>query len=260
MIKIINNNVVYDYNLNNFKDIKNNYYKINNYFDLYIIKLKDYEIGQQQFNDFINSIKKYNYDIKINIFDAVRGDEGYKNLNFFSKDYNLKKRFNKKLIKHKGRIGCLASHLMLWILCIKKNKNLLILENDVKLVGNINKFINLINKKNDKDLLLLDPLDPYDTNYNENIKNNKNKKLDIINGHTKKRNTNNKLKGAYCYIITPNGANKILNYIINSDEWLPADYYFDENILNIGTTNKTIFKINENYKAGIISTTKNFNL
>tara|TARA_A100001015_G_scaffold164473_1_gene182850 strand:+ start:202 stop:333 length:132 start_codon:yes stop_codon:yes gene_type:complete len=38
---------------------------------------------------------------------------------------------------------------------------------------------------------------------------------------------------------------------------LPVDYYFDEDILKIGTTNKIVFRINKKYPAGVISTTKN---
>jgi len=218
--------------------------------------LKNLKLAIKQKDDLVASCK--NINLKINIFDAIGGSDGHKIIEHFLKVFNLKKKtFHNKIrnLEHIGRIGCLASHLILWMSCIEKNKNILILENDVTIQEDFSNIIKTINK----DIILLDPFNPYNDNYNTYIESNEMKKLKIINGHTKTRNTDGKLKGAYCYIITPNGAKKIINYIIDSEEWLPADYYLNENILNIGTTNKTIFRINKKYKAGEISSTKNFN-
>lgn len=225
-------------------------------YECHLIMLKKLNLAIKQKDDLITSCK--NIDLKINIFNAIEGNKGYKIIKNFLKVFNLKKKtFHKKIcnLEHIGRIGCLASHLTLWMSCIEKNKNILILENDVTIQEDFSNVIKIINK----DIILFDPFNPYSEYYNANIELNETMQLKILDGHTKKQNTDGKLKGAYCYIITPNGAKKIINYIIDSDEWLPADYYFNEDILNIGTTNKTIFRINKQYKAGKISSTKNFN-
>ena len=252
---------------NIYKDIIESYKKYDkekNKLDIeyYVIKIKNKKendckkISNNQLNDLISSIK--NMNIKLNIFDACIGNKGYKIIKFFLKIFKIEEKDFLPKLKHPkrpGRIGCLGSHLTLWLWCIYINKNLIILENDVVLIEHLNNVLKNINH----DLILFDSLNPYDKNYNKNIKeiNNKNIKLKVIDGHTKKRNTNGKLKGAYSYLITPNGSKKIINYIIKSDKWLPVDYYFDEDILKIGTTNKIVFRINEKYPAGVISTTKN---
>lgn len=223
-------------------------------YKIFIIKLKNYKNGEIQLKDLIESFELFNKKSKINIFNAIKGNEGHKVLNDFLKIFNLnKKDFLPKLLpdKHKGRIGCLASHLILWIMCIIKNKNFIILENDSLLVNDYEPILNDIQK----DVILLDPFCPYDINYNKNIKKNNKIDLKINDKHTKFNNF--KTKGAYSYIMTPNGAKKILNSIIKSKKWLPADYYLNDNLLNIGTTNKTIFRINNNFPAGVISSTKN---
>lgn len=226
---------------------------MNNTYKCYLICLKDIEICKNQKIELKESLKKFNLNYKI--FDAIKGKEGYNILNDFLERHNLKeKKFEKKLIeKHKeGRIGCLASHLILWEKCIKKNINLLILENDVIMLDDVDYIIKNINKK---DLIILDPYNPYSLSYDSNINDGIKKEIKILDGHTKRKNYNS--KGAYCYYITTKGAEKIINFIKKSDTWMPADYYLDDKILKIGTVNKTIFRINENYPSGIYSFTGN---
>jgi GR25 family glycosyltransferase involved in LPS biosynthesis len=75
----------------------------------------------------------------------------------------------------------------------------------------------------------------------------------FYNYHYKYKKCNS--KGAYCYIISPDGAKKILHKIYTYG-LVPSDYLFTEyKFLNVKTTSKTIFRINSKYKPGLYSST-----
>lgn len=270
--------------------------------EIYVIALCD-DLSRTIVSDTYKKLESKN--IKFKKINAINGYD-IKNKNILDKySHKIKK---KKLNRNdglNGHRGCLASHLELITRCSKDNKNYLILEQDACLIDNLD--INILNKcsKECKDIVLLDPYNPYINTYNELVKKDvTTDKLTIINDIKKKiklskeelkqknleknirketkeqfRKLKDKLKyeednilfynyhykdrhchskGAYCYIISPNGAKKILKNIKTG--LVPADYLFTSyKDLEVKTTSRTIFRINSKYRAGkYSSTSKNY--
>ncbi len=162
-------------------------------------------INLQRRPDRLEKFKKQidKYSLNFTIFSAI---DGYKlkpnrqlNKIFENNDYNMRK----------GIVGCALSHLQIWIELIKSNKDFyLIFEDDVTIQDNfktkLRKILNDIDYKQ-YDILFL--------GHHSKIKD-----LNNVNNITiKKYNSVDSLKesygGAFSYIITKNGAQKMLEYI-----------------------------------------------
>jgi GR25 family glycosyltransferase involved in LPS biosynthesis len=132
--------------------------------EIHVISLSDKQ-SLTIVSDTYKSLKSKNIEFKK--FDAINGYD-IKNKDILDKYSKIIK--VKKLNRRKGRKGCLASHLELLKKCSEGDKNYLILEQDVVLMDGLD--INILNKcsKNCKDVVLLDPYNPYMSNYNKLVK------------------------------------------------------------------------------------------
>lgn len=98
--------------------------------DIFVISLEDSIHRKHEF-DYYNS--KY---IKYSYFNAVDG----KKINIDNLSENIIK---KGCINYsKGAIGCALSHLQLWEKCIELDKPIIILEDDIIVSHNFNKYVN----------------------------------------------------------------------------------------------------------------------
>jgi len=148
----------------------------------------------------------------------------------------------------KGVIGCFLSHYYLWIECITDNEPYLILEHDGyfirKLPENVlDKFI---------DVLKLDNLNPFLESYNDDIekeKTNNETITEYMNYNLKnedKHMTGMYLKGAYSYIIKPEAAKRIIEWI-NINGFVPADVQLGKEIVDLKVCNPTVVRLHPDY-------------
>ena len=163
----------------------------------------------------------------------------------------------KKAIK-KGRVGvlgCFFSHYYLWQSCVQQNIPYLVLEHDGYFIrplpDNICKQFN--------DILKLDRNDPFSSNYNQILEEESAKDLLIekyINRSPKaihKIGTGNYFKGAYSYIIKPEGAKKLINFIHKNENGIghrPADQQIGDGVLDTWTTVPTVARLHPFYSEG----------
>ena len=268
--------------------------------EIYVIALAD-NLSQKIVADTYKSLESKN--INFNKFEVINGYE-VKNKDILNK-YNKKNKIIPKKLLKPGQSGCFASHMELIRKCSNSDKNYLILEQDAVLMDNFD--LNFLNKCSDncKDVILLDPYNPYKKEYNQNVKkditlhrlqliDNLKKNIESLKKYKKKLKKEKKLtpkrrqkiqtnlisltnklkdkeknklfynyhykhkyfrsKGAYCYIISPEGAKKILKHI--KHQLVPLDHIFVRwKNINVKTTTRTIFRINKKYKAGVYSST-----
>jgi GR25 family glycosyltransferase involved in LPS biosynthesis len=175
-----------------------------------------------------NVIQIFNGKYDINFFEAVNGKEidlslEIKNI-FSGNDFNSRK----------GFIGCALSHYNIWLELIedKDNDYYIILEDDITICDNfeyyLNENIKHINKENSLDILFLGFLKhnntkDYDIWHNSNIEFIKfSRDLYCIGG-------------THGYIISKNGAIKIINSIEMNGIKHGIDYFIkiNDNILNM---------------------------
>ena len=158
----------------------------------------------------------------------------------------------------KGRIGvlgCFFSHYYLWQNCVQQNIPHLILEHDGYIIREIPKNI----CSQFTDILKLDRCDPFSSTYNSVIEKEKEYPLSIekyINQSPKaihKIGTGNYFKGAYSYIIKPNGAKKLITFIHKNENGKghrPADQQIGDGIMDTWTTVPTLARLHPFYSEG----------
>lgn len=158
----------------------------------------------------------------------------------------------KKLKKGKlGVLGCFFSHYYIWQECIKIKKPILVLEHDGfmlrPLPGNIVHQFN--------DVLKLDRLDPYSNSYNRSLEEEAGLDLTIekyVNLSPKnpvKLGTGNYFKGAYAYIIKPQGAHKLIQHI-RKEGHITADQQIGDWVLETNTTIPSVARLHPFYSIG----------
>ena len=139
-----------------------------------------------------------------------------------------------------------------------------IIHDKIQLINNLKKDIESL-KKYKKELKKEKNLTPKKRNkiqtklifLNNKLKKEQENEL-FYNYHYKYEHFNS--RGAYCYIISPEGAKKILKRIKHN--LVPLDHIFtDFQGIDIKTTSRTVFRINKNYKPREFSSTrKNYEL
>lgn len=177
----------------------------------YIIRLSDFPNSVEWANKAYMSAKEYNWDI--HFFEGVNGQKET------LADYNVKinKKYKKsiKAFNRKGTVGCFLSHYKLWKKCVELNEPICILEHDV-----------IIHKKF--------PI----LNFTEICK--------LVKGPS--------TKGSYlgdwwasgaAYCLTPNGANKLLNFV-NDYGAMPADVMLNTGIVEINFNTNNIVEVKQN--------------
>jgi GR25 family glycosyltransferase involved in LPS biosynthesis len=198
-------------------------------YKIYVVNLKKREDRK---NNIINIFNNINFN-KYSFYEAIDG-------NLIDLNIEIKNLFhNNDFNSRKGFIGCALSNYNLWINLIKDNLNdfYVIFEDDIILVNQFkekfNYVIDNINKIIDKaDIIFLGY-----TSYNNDLNND----IDNINISFNNFDNNNYLGGTFSYIITKNGAYKMLDYIEKNGIKHGIDYLFKINKqLNIFILDRSI--------------------
>jgi len=154
---------------------------------------------------FQNEAKKYYEILNYERFSAIDGSKLKPNrqLNkiFEGNDYNMRR----------GIVGAALSHLQLWIKLLNSEDNFwLILEDDIKFVDNfdikLGKIFNEIQSNNNWDIIFI----------GHSAKNRNNiSSTNKIEKYNTFRSLNESFGGAFAYLISKNGAMKMLQYVNN---------------------------------------------
>lgn len=149
-----------------------------------------------------------------------------------------------------GVIGCFFSHYYLWKKCVELNEPIIILEHDGYVIRHIDDSI----LTQFDDVLKLDRLDPYSNTYNVDLE--KEKDIEItVSSYTndpskvRKYGLKDYFKGAYSYIIKPDAARKLINFI-NINGHRPADQQINARIVELKTTVPTVARLHPFYAIG----------
>ena len=202
----------------------------------FIIRLRNNEHSCKMAKECVEQAEKFN--LKVEYFDGVLGDDAD---SIFAADGIIK--YPKNLKKDRPGIkGCAASHYLLWKKCIVDNEPYLILEHD-------GYMIRPLPTVDFKDILKLDPHNPFLETYDDNIKIDQELKiLDYKNQAYKPKLApyGEYFLGAWAYIIKPAAA-KILVDIMKEKGWVPADKQLGSELLHLETTSSTVFRLHPLY-------------
>lgn len=154
------------------------------------------------------------------------------------------KKFKKNRL---GVRGCFFSHYYLWKKCVELNEPIIILEHDGYIVKEFNDTI----LDSFSDVLKLDRHDPYSKSYDILVQQEIDTPVTVIDYINPKPKAGgiNYFKGAYSYIIKPNAAQKLINYITDNGH-LPADQQIREPILELKVTVPTVARLHPFYALG----------
>lgn len=182
----------------------------------------------------INAFKSVDFKETYSFYEAIDGNKIKENLEMF----NLFK--GNDFASRRGFIGCALSHYNIWINLLKDQKNdyYVIFEDDIELCNGFTEYFNNVtdimkNFLEKIDILFLgyhDSIRFVNTNINDSYKNNV-----IELNHF---NKNDYIGGTFGYIITKNGAKKMLQYIENNGIKHGIDYVIKIN------TDLSIFELN----------------
>lgn len=215
----------------------------------YIIRLKQNKFSCEIADACVDRAKQFGIDLEY--FDGVYGIEGN---DVFTK-HGVKKfpKFIKKELP--GRIGCAASHYLLWKRCLELNEPLLILEQD----GYQIRPLPLDIEDNFTEVIKLDRCFPrganmkyddccrecHDEKYNDYAWPPEALEKALPKSH-KAPFGMPYFRGAWSYIIKPAGAKKVTD-MFEQEGWVPADKVFSIHKMDIKTTTETIFRLHPFY-------------
>ena len=157
-----------------------------------------------------------NFGIEYELFDGVKGREGISIL----KNHNISpSAYVKQQDWTDGTIGCLASHFLIWHECSKQTEPFLVLEQDGILIKDPRPLLPLINT-----VCHLDAYLPFDSDdrpedhfesYNQMVKQEKPgvQKHPENKFYGSNKITGSTFRGTYGYIITPKGAQDVVNFL-----------------------------------------------
>jgi GR25 family glycosyltransferase involved in LPS biosynthesis len=220
----------------------------------FIIYLQGHQHSEKMALESQAQAKKFN--INAGLFPGVNGLDA-------ERHYQITKvpRPKKKLKKGRpGVLGCFFSHYYLWKACSEQSDSFLILEHDGFIIKNIPENIT----DDFDDVLKLDACDPYSSDYNNILE--QESHLDLLikkywNRDAKnpvKIGTGNYFKGAYAYILKPQGAKKLINFIHKNESGIghrTADQQIGDTVLNTWVTVPSLarlhpfYSINDNLKS-----------
>jgi len=211
----------------------------------YIVYLSQNEFSNKMAKETIESLKPFN--IEYELFDGVVGKDGIEVLeshNRFPSAYINQNQWTD------GTIGCLASHYLLWDKCSKQSEPFLILEQDAIVVRDPREILNNIDK-----ICHLDAINPFDLD-RENHFDYYNSQIEISTPGVSKYPTNKfygekvskivpdgSFRGTYGYIITPKGAQDIINWTKNHGV-LPSDACLNHQATHLQRSNSTYVRLN----------------
>lgn len=148
-----------------------------------------------------------------------------------------------------GVMGSFLSHYYIWNQCVTEDIPFIVLEHDGYFIKSLP---NNIFEEFDE-VLKLDNLDPYRSNYNSQIAEKTDSPMEIKpyihpTPRVKTRigfNTNY-LKGAYSYIIKPVAAKKLIDFI-NVNGHVPADQQLNSTIVDLKVITPTVVRLHPFY-------------
>lgn len=180
----------------------------------YIIYLPQFQTSVDLANKALKTGLKYDWEIYL--YEGIDGRSVSDDNDWNLWKININQRDNKcqKMMNKSGVRGCFLSHYSLWKHCIDNNEIIGIFEHDVE-------FINRPPNKEIEDLL---KLEGYELQ--------------------KPRPAGLWYEGARAYIITPNGAKKLIDWIKNNG-CLPTDVNIGKDIINIELDHESRIKIQD---------------
>ena len=205
----------------------------------YIIRLKNNPISEKHSFECVEQAK--NFNINVDYFDAINGLDYQQHLDKLkiSPRYKFKK-------GRAGVFGCFLSHFYLWEECARKNVPYCILEHDGYFIRPIPE--NILDKFSD--VLKLDNNDPYSKLYNDLVDEESDTVIKKYHNHQakflEKNQTGNYMRGAYGYIIKPNAAEKLIQWV-RTNGFVPADQQIGDSIVNIDVITPTIVRLHPAY-------------
>jgi len=156
---------------------------------------------------------------------------------------------NKK-VRTNGVKGCFLSHFSLWKKCVELNETIAVFEYDALVINTlpkniVKKFDDYLNLDYARHLYLNEDVEKYKSElissdeiltykFSENIDSDK-RSFKYIN--------RNHIRGAYGYLITPNGASKLIN-AARTEGMLPADVLPNMKYINLHYTTPSVVRLN----------------
>lgn len=214
----------------------------------FIIRLKNNPISEKYADLCVSQAKRFGIDVIY--FDGINGLEYPQHLDRLG----IRPRYKFK----KGRagvFGCFLSHYYLWLQCAAGNEPFVILEHDgyfIRLLpdGILDTF---------SGVLKLDNLDPYSKHYDTAViadldqpvvvskyHNSQAKTLNSGSDFVGKIGTGNYIRGAYSYIIKPQAAQQLIDWI-KSNGFVPADQQIGDAVVDIQVTVPAIVRLHPDY-------------
>jgi len=212
----------------------------------YVIYLSGDEFSVKMTKEATASLDKFN--IEYELFDGVLGREGINVLKSFGANPSV---YVKQQEWTNGTIGCLASHYILWDKCSKQDEPFLIIEQDGVVIRDPRELLPDIKK-----VCHLDAQIPFDNitkteGYNH---------FDVYNStmshyipgtrsyptstfYENSNKTGYTFRGTYGYIITPEGAKDVLQFISKHGAF-PSDRCLCANATQLQRANSTYVRLN----------------
>lgn len=214
----------------------------------HVIYMSENEFSVKMTEDTIASLEKYN--IEYELFDGVKGREGIGVL----KSYGVVPSAHVKQREWTdGTIGCLASHYILWDQCSKQDEPFLILEQDGVLIRDPREILPDIDK-----VCHLDAYLPFDLETGLAHFEKYNASLEIENPGVKEHPVNrfygnnditgSCFRGTYGYIIKPEGAKEIIEFVENHGAF-PSDRCLCSNATHIQRARSTYVRLNPFFQS-----------
>ena len=143
-----------------------------------------------------------------------------------------------------GQQGCFLAHFQLWQKCVELNEPIVICEHDGEFLRPLPEDI----LKKCIDILRLEPFSPWKDNYEEKIQ----KSLDQpITYKRLKTYYKTYYAGHYGYIITPSGAQKLINYA-QTHGVKSVDRFVDIRVVDIKSVTQSVVRLDSAYSGKII--------
>lgn len=212
----------------------------------YVVYLSGNEFSVEMTSETITSLKKFN--IEYELFDGVIGRDGIAILQSFNANPSI------HVSKHDwtdGTIGCLASHYLLWQKCSEQDEPFLILEQDGILLRDPRELLPDIEKICHLDAYL--PFDSVKTEaedhfgyYNDMCMKYEEGTVTYpssSNFYNNNKVTGSTFRGTYGYIIKPEGAKDILDFIDRHGAF-PSDRCLSENATHLQRSACTYVRLN----------------
>ena len=217
----------------------------------YVIYMSGNEFSVKMTEDTIKSLEAFN--IEYEMFDGVVGRDGVKVLESFGVQPSAHADRDQWT---PGTIGCLASHYLLWDKCANQEEPFLILEQDGVLIRDPREIVDQVEFACHLDSFLPFNNSIKDPDYNHFDEYNKSMLIykpgvskhpeNVFYGSNDV--TGNVFRGAYGYIITPEGARAVLNFIKKYGAF-PADRCLCERAMPRQRANSTYVRLNPFFES-----------